>query len=52
MKRDCSEEFFMKNQCSVPAWELVNDPDISKPIMVEVSENVTVVSAVEDGDIM
>ena len=38
-------------QCLVPVGELVNDSDVSKPIMVEVIENITVVSAVDDDNI-
>ena len=49
---DEKKRVYLVAQCSVPVGELVNDSDVSKPIMVEVSERETVVSAVEDGDIM
>ena len=42
---------YLGAQCLVPVGELVNDSDVSKPIMVEVIENITVVSAVDDDNI-
>jgi hypothetical protein len=46
------KRFYLEAENTVTVGELVSDSDVSKPIMVEVSERVTVVDAVEDDDIM
>ena len=50
--KDKEKRVYLGAECAVTVGQLVDDPDVSKPIMVEVSERVTVVSAVEDDDIM